>query len=275
MFILHGTYKKSEETMTKYVFFDIDGTLWGEDAKIPESTKLAIKKLQENGHKAFICTGRAKGNVCDRQFDEIGFDGVIASCGNHVEMNGEILYERILPFETVKKIYDITRKYKLSIVMEGPQNHWLDEFGFEGDTYIDYIIEELKDRAIPLRACTEDIHINKFSALVSPNTDYDAIKQSLGDEFDFLEHGGGVIEVVPKGTSKATGIEWLCNHLGITKEDTYGIGDSINDFDMLRFVGHGIAMGNGSDIIKETAEFVTTHIDEDGIFNALKHYGLI
>ena len=50
---------------------------------------------------------------------------------------------------------------------------------------------------------------------------------------------------------------------------------AINDFDMLRFVGHGLAMGNGSDIIKETAEFVTTHIKEDGIFNALKHYGLI
>lgn len=261
--------------MTKYVFFDIDGTLWDETAIIPESTKKAIRKLQENGHKAFICTGRARGNVRDRQFEEIGFDGVIASCGNHVEMNEEILYERILPFETVKKIYDVTRMYQMPIVMEGPQNQWLDENGFDGDTYIQYMINELKEAAIPLRECSENIRINKFSALIAPNTNYEAIKQALGDEFEFLEHGGGVVEVVPKGTSKATGIEWLCNHFHIAKEDTYAIGDSVNDLDMLRFVGHGIAMGNGTDIVKEVSEFVTTDIKEDGIYYALKHYGLI
>lgn len=261
--------------MIKYVFFDIDGTLWDETAIIPQSTKIAIRKLQENGHKAFICTGRARGNVTDRQFEEIGFDGVIASCGNHVEMNGEILYERILPFETVKKIYDVTRMYQMPIVMEGPQNQWLDENGFDGDTYIQYMIDELKEAAIPLRECSKDIRINKFSALIGQNTNYEAVKMELEDEFDFLEHGGGVVEVVPKGTSKATGIAWLCNHLNIAKEDTYAIGDSVNDLDMLRFVGHGIAMGNASDIAKQSAEFITKDVNADGIYHALQHYGLI
>ena len=261
--------------MTKYVFFDIDGTLWDETAIIPQSTKTAIKKLQENGHKALICTGRARGNVRDKQFEEIGFDGVIASCGNHVELNGEILYERILPFETVKKIYDITREYQMPIVMEGPKEQWLDECGFEDDIYIQYMINELKESALPLRECTNDIRINKFSGLISQKTNYEAIKQSLEAEFDFLEHGGGVVEVVPKGTSKATGIEWLCNHLEIANEHTYAIGDSVNDLDMLQFVGHGIAMGNGTDAVKEISEYVTTDVKEDGIWNALKHYGLI
>uniref|UniRef100_UPI004057907A Cof-type HAD-IIB family hydrolase n=1 Tax=Agathobacter sp. TaxID=2021311 RepID=UPI004057907A len=261
--------------MSKYVFFDIDGTLWDESAKITESTKNAIRALRENGHKALICTGRARGNVCDPQFEEIGFDGIIAACGNHVEMQGEILYERILPFETVQKIYDVTHKYHMPIVLEGPQYQWLDENGFEGDSYITYMVEELKEAAIPLRECNEAIRINKFSALVSPKTDYEAIKKLLGEEFDFLEHGGGVIEAVPKGTSKATGIEWLCNHFHIAKEDTYAIGDSVNDLDMLRFAGHGIAMGNGMDVAKEAAEFVTKDIKKDGIFHALKHYGLI
>ena len=63
--------------MSKYVFFDIDGTLWDENMVVPESTKAAIKMLQENGHKAFVCTGRAMGNVNDPQFDAIGFDGFI------------------------------------------------------------------------------------------------------------------------------------------------------------------------------------------------------
>ena len=85
--------------MGKYVFFDVDGTLWDEKMIVPESNKLAIKMLQENGHKAFVCTGRAMGNVNDPQFDEIGFDGFIAACGNHVEMDNKILYERNMSFE--------------------------------------------------------------------------------------------------------------------------------------------------------------------------------
>ena len=131
--------------MSKYVFFDIDGTLWDEKMIVPESTKAAIKKLQENGHKAFICTGRAMGNVNDPQFDVIGFDGFIASCGNHVEMDGNVLYERNMPYEDVKAIYEVSRKCKLPIIYEGSKYQWLDREGFDGDAYIDYILEKLKE----------------------------------------------------------------------------------------------------------------------------------
>ena len=44
---------------------------------------------------------------------------------------------------------------------------------------------------------------------------------------------------------------------------------------MLAYVAHSIAMGNGTDKVKNTAEFVTRSVDEDGILHGLKHYGLI
>lgn len=262
--------------MKKYVFFDIDGTLWDENMIVPESTKVAIKQLQANGHKAFICTGRAMGNVNDPQFDEIGFDGFIAACGNYVEMDGKILYESNMSYEEVKAIYDVSRKANLPIIYEGTDFQWLDREGFEGDGYISYIVENLKDSAVFLDECElTEIHANKFSALANENTDYETVQETLADFFDFMDHGDGIIEAVPKGTSKATGIAWLCEHLGIDIADTYAIGDSINDLEMLGFVGHSIAMGNASAVAKEAAEYVTTHIHEDGILNALKHYELI
>lgn len=258
------------------VFFDIDGTLWDENMVVPESTKQAIRQLQNKGHKAFVCTGRAMGNVNDPQFDEIGFDGFVAACGNHVEMNGNVLYERNMSYEDVKAIYDASRQYHMPIIYEGTQYQWLDREGFDGDSYIDYIVEKLKDVAVYLDECElDEIHANKFSALVKENTDYDAIKDVLEDSFDFMDHGDGIIEAVPKGTSKATGIEWLCKYLGVAIEDTYALGDSINDIEMLRFVGHSIAMGNASPVAKEAAEYITTNIHEDGVLNALKHYNLI
>lgn len=262
--------------MSKYVFFDIDGTLWDENMKVPESTRKAIALLQSNGHKAFICTGRAMGNVCDPQFDEIGFDGYIASCGNHVQMNGTILHENNLSYEIVKAIYDASREHHMPVIYEGTEFQWLDRTGFEGDPYIDYIVENLKDAAVFLDECDlKDIRANKFSALVKDNTNFSAIEELLKDYFVFLDHGDGIIEAVPVGTSKATGIQWLCDHLHIPVADTYAIGDSINDLEMLQFAGHSIAMGNASQAAKEVAEYVTTDIHENGIWNALKHYNLI
>ena len=258
------------------VFFDIDGTLWDDHMIVPESTKEAIRQLQKNGHKAFVCTGRAMGNVNDPQFDAIGFDGFVAACGNHVEMDGKVLYERNMSLEEVKAIYDASRAHHLPVIYEGSKYQWLDREGFEGDSYIIYILEKLKDSAVFLDECSlEDIKANKFSALINENTNYTAIEESLNDIFDFMDHGDGIIEAVPIGTSKATGIAWLCNHLHIPVEDTYGIGDSINDLEMLQFVGHSIAMGNAAQAAKDVAEYVTTHIHDDGVANALKHYNLI
>lgn len=262
--------------MCKYVFFDIDGTLWDENMIVPQSTKLAIKQLQNNGHKAFVCTGRAMGNVNDPQFEEIGFDGFVASCGNHIEMNKTILHENNMSYELVKAIYDASRKYNLPIIYEGTDFQWLDREGFDGDPYIAYIVENLKDSAVFLDECDlHEIRANKFSALLNEKTNFPEIEKALGHAFTFLDHGDGIIEAVPTGTSKATGIQWLCEHLNIPIEDTYAIGDSINDLEMLQFSGHSIAMGNATPVAKDAAEYITTHIHEDGILNALKHYGLI
>ncbi len=261
--------------MGKIVFFDIDGTIWDWDTNIPDSAVTAIRQLRANGHKAFLCSGRSRGNIRSKKLFDIGFDGVIAACGNHVEMDGQILYEKILEPELVKKIVSLCEEHRMPVVLEGPVKHWLSEKGFEEDPYVDYMIAEMGEDAVFLHGYTEDIHINKFSADVLPYTNYEAIKSALEDKFDFMMHDDVVLECTPKGTSKATGIDWLCMHLGIAKEDTYGIGDSINDLDMLQYVGHGIAMGNGTQVAKDVAEYVTTDIHEDGIYNALKHYGLI
>jgi HAD superfamily hydrolase (TIGR01484 family) len=112
--------------MGKIVFFDIDGTLWDEENKIPESTKVAIQKLRANGHKAIICSGRARGNIRNLALLEMGFDGIIAACGNHVELDGEIIYEKIIPPALVKKIIEVCKEHRMPIVMEGPSKHWLD-----------------------------------------------------------------------------------------------------------------------------------------------------
>lgn len=259
----------------KAVFFDVDGTLWDDRMEIPQSTKVAIRKLQENGHLTFICSGRSRGNIRSENLLQLGFDGIIAACGNHVEMHGQILHERLLSDDRVEQLVRLFEECHFPVVLEGPKNLWISKHGFEEDPFVNYILKEMGKDAIPLNGYSSTIRINKFSGDILPTTDFSRVREEVAKDFDILEHTSTVVEFVPKGTSKATGIAWICRHLGIATEDTYAVGDSVNDLDMLRFVGHGIAMGNGTQPAKEAAEFVTSDIKENGIYHAMQHYGLL
>lgn len=93
--------------------------------------------------------------------------------------------------------------------------------------------------------------------------------------FDAIRHEGVTIEFVPKGFSKATGIQIITRALGVERQDILAFGDSNNDLDMLEYAGIGVAMGNGTPQIRERADYVTGSLENDGIWNALQHFGLL
>ncbi len=81
--------------------------------------------------------------------------------------------------------------------------------------------------------------------------------------------------MVPVGFDKGTGIQKVCELLDVDISDTYAFGDSINDTEMIEAAGHSIVMGNGTDELKAKAEFVTTSLHDDGIFNGCRKMGLL
>ena len=79
----------------KIVFFDIDGTLVGASRKITEKNKEAIHLLRENGHLAFLCTGRAPASI-EPSLTDIGFDGVVASAGGLIKIGDDYVFENFI-----------------------------------------------------------------------------------------------------------------------------------------------------------------------------------
>ena len=90
----------------------------------------------------------------------------------------------------------------------------------------------------------------------------------------FIDRGDGLFEVVPKGFTKATGIRFILDRLGIPLKNAFAIGDSPNDLPMLEAVPNSIAMG-GSERIYPYVSFITKPLEENGIEYALKHFGII
>ena len=69
------------------------------------------------------------------------------------------------------------------------------------------------------------------------------VQEFLSKWFSIIDRGNGMREAVPANHSKATAIQYLCDHFQIPLENCYAIGDSTNDLPMLEYVPHAIAMG--------------------------------
>ena len=74
---------------------------------------------------------------------------------------------------------------------------------------------------------------------------------------------------------KGHAIKYVIDRFSLTKEDAYAFGDGYNDQAMFREAGVRIAMGNGVDVLKQQATYITDTVDNEGIYKALKHYELL
>ncbi len=75
--------------------------------------------------------------------------------------------------------------------------------------------------------------------------------------------------------SKSIAAEKVLDYLKISREDTMAFGDGENDVDLLAYAGIGIAMGNGGERIKQSADYVTLRASEDGVTHALKQFKIL
>lgn len=257
-----------EDTMN-LLFFDIDGTL-ANGKYVPESADKAIQQARKNGDLVFICTGRNVSYACGNFHDYA--DGFVCNNGRLAVLQNEVICDEPIPSETL----DIILK-KLDEVGAAYVFHTIDK-GYLGGNPEGYSFLEIAgDAGYMVQA--EDIH-----AIRAYN--YDIWFRDLDHRLKIEKALKGISLVNPHdphptadmtvvGFDKGEALVRVAESLNVHLENTYAFGDGVNDVSMLKKAGHGIAMGNGVNEVKEIAEFITTDIDKDGIYNALKHYGLI
>ena len=105
-------------------------------------------------------------------------------------------------------------------------------------------------------------------------------KRVLGEEFAFCIQEAdsfGIIngELVNRQFDKGKGVEAVCRHLGVSVKDTIAFGDSMNDLEMLEAAAFGVCMENGSQALKETADWVCPGVSEDGLYLGFQKLGVL
>lgn len=260
----------------KAIFFDIDGTLITEDTHmIPESTVLSLKTAKDNGHLLFINTGRTYCAIPNKIYN-LEFDGYVCGCGTQIHFNNNIIFEKDIKKNKCYEIAKMLRKYNINGIFEGKNSVY-----FDNKKPLTKELTDIKEMFISQGVDVsknwddENLDFSKFVIWIKEDSDKESFFDFIKDDFDSIDRGNSFFEIVPKGHSKATGIEFIQNHLNIKLDDCFAIGDSSNDLPMLNYVNNSIVMGNGHPSLFEQASFVTKHIEENGIEHALKHFDII
>ena len=258
--------------MYKMIFLDVDGTLYSHATKsVPKSTIEALKIAQSKGIKLCIASGRSRlVTGFTGILDLIEFDYFVTTNGNLVvDKDNNVIYSSPMDKNGIDEVLSLVDLYGLNMTFMT-----LDDF---------YLYREKDERAhlgfdplsIPLPSVKkyqkEDIYQINLFCEDEYIPYFENTKKVLA--YSRLAHYG--YDIFTLNHSKATGIEKLIESLGISKDEIIAFGDGHNDAEMLKFCGLGIAMGNAIEKVKNASDYITSDIDDDGIYNALKHFGVI
>lgn len=277
----------------KIVFFDIDGTLVGASRKITEKNKEAIHLLRENGHLAFLCTGRAPASI-EPSLTDIGFDGVVASAGGLIKIGDDYVFENFINQYLLSEIMLLFTNHQVLFSLETKEaiyqapgiKNFFDTINKEKFKDNLELARTFEDREKNFRRKTlKDFDIMTTPVMkmcfISPDKEKFFQCESFLKEFFniviFSDPKESYIngEIILKHCTKGDGVKFVTEHYDIPIDDSIGYGDSMNDYEMLQVAGYSVVSEKSSDRLKELADDLFEEPDHDGIYKHLKKLKLI
>jgi len=258
----------------KVIFFDIDGTIMDFHCHTPPSAVEAIRSARAKGVYCLVNTGRPYKHI-EPSIVDIGFDGYICSCGQHLVMDGKSVFRAEVDSEVCAQIVKRAWDCRLDAYYEAEEG-MRQKLCHEPYTGMRMYLERMIERGFEVwEDPFEPGYIfDKFCIWEREDSDFASFAAYAEKYYTLINRGGGMYECILKGFSKETGLHAVREMLGAEISDCYAIGDSANDLPMLSAVGHGIAMGEAPENVKKAVEYVTAKLSEDGLAKAMKHYGL-
>lgn len=256
------------------LFFDIDGTLVSfKTHEIPSSAVQALTQAKENGSRVYIATGRPPLIITNLGAIEHLIDGYITTNGALCYVGDELVNCQPIPRQDVLTCLEDAQTKGYGLVIVGRRDvAVLDPKGDVNRMFRQTLAVKDFDVIAPLNKVMEQdiLQLTPFFP-----AEY---------ETKLLAHMPHCIsgrwhpeftDFTAKGADKGKGILAMARHEGFDAERTIAFGDGGNDTSMILQAGIGIAMGNAIEPLKQVADYVTASIDDDGIAEALRHFGVI
>lgn len=275
----------------KTIALDLDGTLLDNNHKIQPKTKEALIKLHNEGVKIILASGRPVLAMLKyaKELDLDKNNGIIISNNGAIAYdvaNDKLIFETPLSNELVYEVLDYIEGKEIYPMINKDEYMYVEnvykgvvDTGHLGKGRINVIEWEARNGGFLLQEVKSlknfvDFNINKILTIMEPSYLEDSkeeITQKFNNKLYVAQTSPFFLEYMSLGVSKANALE----KLGINKEELMSFGDSSNDKEMVEYAKYGVAMGNGKQEVKDAAVHVTDDNNNEGIFKALKHFGLI
>lgn len=254
----------------KLVALDVDGTLVNGRNEMTPAVRETVRGLREKDIEVVIATGRSVPGVMDAA-DKLGFDR-----GYAIGSNGSLVFT-YRPTEMLRAVTFDASEAVRSILDRMP-----DVLVAVEEVGVGYRV----NRAFPSDELGGSITVQEIDELIgepvtrviirSPEHSTEEFREVVADlgltDTNYYIGYTAWLDIAPMGTSKASGLDFLCDHLGIAQSDVLAVGDGNNDIEMLAWAGRGVAMGQALGDVIAAADDVTGSIEDDGVVDVLRPY---
>lgn len=264
--------------MPTIAFLDLDNTFWTEDG-VPASALDAIAAAQANGHRVFSNTGRSRAGT--RDLSPYHLDGRCYAAGSEVFLGDEKIVDEPLGIEASHQLLELLDVGEGILIAEGGDRCFVRAYDQPMLENLRAVLARTNDPFIDhpdISQMTDADHaqVYKYSLWIDGGVP-DELKAAIPAGYRETTMGGAT-EFTQVGHTKATALAAVRTIMeardGLPYR-TMALGDSGNDIPMLVAADIGVCMGNGTDAAKAAADYVTSPIDEDGLWRAFAHFGLI
>lgn len=258
------------------ICFDVDMTLLDhKDYTVPESAMRALDLLRKNGQKIVIATGRDMDNYYSREYrDIIRPDAIIHQNGTKITVGDKEIFEHHFDRDLLKDILEYCDREGYAIGMTvGDSDYYVHP---EIVTQMDINLWGESGRRFHDPKELLSMPVRTLAVLGAPKDLSKLEKHYPQLKFPVFSTKSGA-DVIEKEFSKANGLVRLARYYGEPEDlsNTVAFGDSMNDMEVIKSAGTGVAMGNAIPELKAEADFVTDDIGDNGIWNACVKLGLI
>lgn len=268
-----------KENYLKLVAVDLDGSLLTSKNNLTDFTKNTLIKASKIGHKVVIITGRdyyAANYIGDLlKFKKYG--GLISSSnGSNVysPKENKTIINHTIDYILAREIisygknlgFDLIIYHDGKILAEKKDTYSLEFLANKNKMSVEIISDLEKYLNFP---------VNKILFTGRPDT-IEKNKEKLAKQFENVMNPihamPQFLDLMPKGINKGKSILEIADYYKIDHKDTYAFGDEVNDIEMIKMAGVGVAMGNASDYVKKHSDFITKSNDDDGIAHFVNEY---
>ncbi len=256
--------------MVKVIFFDLDGTVLSHTGEpVRESTRQALRELGKKGIKRICCTGRNIGELAGFDLHGLEFDGYYTD-------NGQAFYDSKLNpvsfrFLSEQQADELVRFFDLKLMPT--------LLATQEKLILNYLNDDVRQvlARIDIPVYEEGRYNGERllnGVVYAPQEQEKLISRYLPNAI-LARWDEQAADIVYNPGGKADALEEYLKKNGLTRQQVVAFGDSYNDKSMLQAAGIAVAMGNSVAELKEVADYVAPHIDEGGVYEALRHLKLI